>query len=256
MSGSGAAGPSGVEAVIFDYGGVLTTPVRESIAAWLAADGIDPASFSRTLKRWLSRTADDGTPIHRIETGLLETADFERILARELVTLDGRPVPAQGLLARLFAGLRPEPDMVVLVSELRAAGVRVGLLSNSWGNTYPRAELDEAFDDVVISSEVGMRKPQPAIFGLALERLGVPADRTVFVDDADPNIEGAKAVGLIGVHHTDPAVTRAALATLVPGVTPPPTATTPSDHGMPEHGIPDHRIQDHRPEHRTTEESP
>ena len=58
-----------VDAVLFDYGGVLTGPVGDSIRAWHAADGIDPASFTRTLKQWLSRTVDWETPIHQLETG-------------------------------------------------------------------------------------------------------------------------------------------------------------------------------------------
>ena len=75
-----------IDAVLFDYGGVLTSPVKHSIASWLAADAIEPKSFSRTLQAWLSRDAEDGTPIHRLETGELSVADFEALLAAELRT--------------------------------------------------------------------------------------------------------------------------------------------------------------------------
>jgi putative hydrolase of the HAD superfamily len=92
----------------------------------------------------------------------------------------------------------------------------VGLLSNSWGNTYPRERIDALLDPVVISGEVGLRKPHAAIFELALERLGVPADRVLFIDDAEPNILGARAVGLQALLHADAATTRAALAALIP----------------------------------------
>ena len=207
-----------VDAVVFDYGGVMTSPVRHSIGGWLEADAIDPASFSRTLKAWLSRTAAEGTPIHRLETGELGVREFEEILAAELSTVDARPLQAGGILSRLFAGMRVDPAMPALVTELRDLGVRVGLLSNSWGNSYPRAELAALFDDIVISGEVGLRKPNPGIYQLSLERLGVAAERTVFIDDADPNIDGALALGLGGVLHTDPASTRTALAGLVPGL--------------------------------------
>jgi putative hydrolase of the HAD superfamily len=207
-----------MRAVIFDYGGVLTNPVKQSIDAWIAADGIDPASFSSTLKAWLSRSAADGTPIHRLETGELAEADFDALFAAELTTLDGTPVVADGLLQRLFAGMRPDPVMFALAEDLRDAGVRVALLSNSWGNTYPRERIDALFDPVVISGEVGLRKPHRAIFELALERLALPPDQAVFLDDAEPNVLGARAVGMTAIQHTDPAATRAALAELVPGL--------------------------------------
>jgi len=205
-----------VDAVVFDYGGVLTLPVRESIDAWLEADGIDPASFSRTLKAWLSRDAQDGTPIHRLETGELSVPEFDALLAAELATVDGRPVDPVGVLKRLFAGMQPDPAMFALVEDLRAADVRVGLLSNSWGNTYPRERIDALFDPVVISGEVGMRKPLSPIYELALERLGISAGRVLFIDDAEPNILGARCVGLQAFLHADAVTTRAALAALIP----------------------------------------
>jgi epoxide hydrolase-like predicted phosphatase len=210
-----------IEAVIFDFGGVLTSPVRKSIDAWLEADGIERESFSRTLKSWLSRQAAEGTPIHRLETGELSAAKFEVVLSGELTTLHGRPVQPAGLLSRLFARMRPDPGMFALVEDLRAAGIKVALLSNSWGNTYPRERIDALFDPVVISGEVGLRKPHAAIYRLTLERLGVPAARAVFLDDAEPNLDGARAVGLHAVLHVDPASTRAALARLVPALSVP-----------------------------------
>lgn len=207
-----------VDAVIFDYGGVLTTPVRNSIAAWLERDAIDPASFSRALKAWLSRTAPEGTPIHRLETGELGIDEFDALLAAELVARDGGPVPPVGLLKGLFADMRPDPRMFELVDELKSAGLRVALLSNSWGNTYPRERIDRVFDPVVISGEVGMRKPNPDIFAHTLDRLGVPAGRAVFVDDAEPNTEGARRLGLRTILHTGAGSTRRELAALVPAL--------------------------------------
>ncbi|MFF2166634.1 HAD family hydrolase [Streptomyces sp. NPDC058175] len=207
-----------VEAVVFDYGGVLTGPVRDSIAAWIEADGIERDSFSRTLKAWLSRNAEDGTPIHRLETGELTVAEFDVLLAAELDTDDGSAVDPIGVLARLFAGMRPDPAMFELASELRGLGVRVALLSNSWCNTYPRERIDALFDPVVISGEVGLRKPLAPIYRLTLDRLGVPADRVLFVDDAEPNVLGARAVGMQALRHTDGDTTWAALADLIPGL--------------------------------------
>ncbi|MFF0558216.1 HAD family hydrolase [Streptomyces sp. NPDC004266] len=220
MTGAPTTAP--VEAVVLDYGGVLTVPVRESIAAWTEADGIEPGSFSRALKTWMSRDAPAGTPVHRLETGELTVAEFDALLAAELTTVDGRPVDPVGVLSRLFAGMRPDPAMFALVEELRALGVRVALLSNSWGNTYPRERIDGLLDPVVISGEVGLRKPEAPIYELTLARLGVAAGSAVFVDDAEPNVLGARAVGMRAHLHVDAPSTRAALAALVPGLRPTP----------------------------------
>ncbi|MFF9850708.1 HAD family hydrolase [Streptomyces litmocidini] len=229
MTGAGAPPTARVEAVVLDYGGVLTGPVKESIAAWIEADGIDPASFSRTLKAWMSRGAPAGTPVHRLETGELTVAEFDALLAARLTTVDGRPVDPVGVLSRLFAGMRPDPAMFALVEELRALGVRVALLSNSWGNTYPRERLDALLDPVVVSGEVGLRKPAAPIYELTLARLGVAAGNAVFVDDAEPNVLGARAVGMRAHLHVDAPSTRAALAALVPGLRSTPNGP-PHDH--------------------------
>ncbi|MET8352506.1 HAD family phosphatase [Micromonospora sp. NPDC005206] len=201
-----------VAAVVFDYGGVLTSPVRDSTVAWLNRDGIDPASFSRTLKAWMSRSAPEGTPIHRLETGELAAAQFDTLLAAELVATNGLPVAPNGLLQALFAEMRPDPLMFDLVEELKSAGVRVALLSNSWGNTYPRELIDALFDPVVISGEVGMRKPNPEIFAHTLKLLDVEPGAAVFIDDAVANIEGARRAGLRTVLHVDVHTTRRQLA--------------------------------------------
>ena len=107
------------------------------------------------------------------------------------------------MLTRMFAGFQPEPTMLDVVRAARTTGVRTGLLSNSWGLDYPREGWDTLFDAVVISGEVGLRKPDPAIYRLAAERLGLPPDQIVFVDDLAPNVRAAAAVGMVGVHHTD-----------------------------------------------------
>lgn len=203
-----------VDAVVFDYNGVLTGPVSDSVAAWLVADGIDPESLSRTFNEWLSPDAADRTPVHRLETGELPVEEFDALFAAELTTRDGRPVEAFGLHRRLLAGLRPNPAMFALAERLSDAGVRVALLSNSWGNTCPRERIDAPFDPVVISSEVGLRKPLAPIYHLTLDRLGLAPDRVVLVDDSLPNVLGAAAVGMRALLHTDAATTEAALAEL------------------------------------------
>ena len=102
----------------------------------------------------------------------------------------------------MFDQFEHAPAMSALVLRAKRAGLRTGLLSNSWGNEYPREGWDQMFDAVVISGEVGMRKPEPQIFVHVLELLGVRAEETVFVDDLRPNVDAAEALGLVCVHHT------------------------------------------------------
>lgn len=214
-----------IDAVVFDFGGVLTLPVRVSTAGWLADDGIEVDSYRAAMRDWLGRRAEDGSPVHRLETGELSGEQFERELAARLVTVDGRPVVAEGLLGRLFAGMRSDEVMMALVAEIRALGMRVGLLSNSWANHYPPG-LADAFDQVVISGEVGLRKPDPRIYRLMSDKMGVPAERSAFVDDSVVNVAAAEALGWHAVRHVDAASTRAALARWVPDL--PPTLSVAS----------------------------
>ncbi|WP_200959235.1 HAD family hydrolase [Nocardioides sp. Soil796] len=202
--------------VLFDYGGVLTTHVGESMDAWQARDRVQPESFGRVLKKWLSRDAAAGNPIHQLESGAITGDEFSRLLAAELVDVDGQELEPEGMLDRMFAGIRQAPEMYALVRGLKSAGLKVGLLSNSWANTYPRSEIDELFDPVVISGEVGLRKPDRAIYELALAQMGLAAHEVVFIDDGIPNVEGAERAGLIALRHVDAATTRAGLAELVP----------------------------------------
>jgi putative hydrolase of the HAD superfamily len=201
-----------VDAVVFDFGGVLTNSLDEVLADWLVRDRIDPASFTRVLKQWYSRKVAPGTPIHRLETGQLTVAEFNVLLAAELSTVDGSPVAPDGLMTRVYASMQMDAEMVTLLRELRALGLPVALLSNSWGNTYPRPLLDSLLDPVVISEEVGLRKPEAPIYELTLARLGLPAGRAVFVDDSQHNVDGALAVGMHAYLHRHAAATRAALA--------------------------------------------
>jgi putative hydrolase of the HAD superfamily len=195
--------------LLVDYGGVLTTPLADATNAWLQADGIDPERFGRLMRRWLATDAD-ANAVHDLETGRISAADFERRLAAELLgddgpTADGPPGGRQaaGMLTRMFAGFRPDTSMIDVVRTARTAGIRTGLLSNSWGLDYPREGWDTLFDTVVISGEVGLRKPGLAIYTLAAERLGLPPSQVVFVDDLAPNVRAAVAVGMVGVQHTD-----------------------------------------------------
>ena len=115
---------------------------------------------------------------------------------------------APSLIDRLFAGSGPDHEMLDAVRRARAAGVRTGLVSNSWGTRrYPREVLAELFDGVVISGEVGIRKPAPEIYHLGAERIGLEPDACVFVDDLPFNLRPAGDLGMATVLHRTAAET-------------------------------------------------
>jgi putative hydrolase of the HAD superfamily len=194
-----------LRALVVDWGGVLTEPLQGAIAAWAEVDGIPVERYVEVMRGWLGNHQGDlarDNPVAALERGEIEVPHFEDQLASRLVEVTGRPVQARGLLQRMFAEFEHAPAMAALVLRARRAGLRTGLLSNSWGNEYPREGWDEMFDAVVISGEVGMRKPEPEIFAHVLGLLGVRADQTVFVDDLTHNVKAAEELGLVAVHHT------------------------------------------------------
>jgi epoxide hydrolase-like predicted phosphatase len=214
-----AAHGAGLRGVITDWGGVLTNPLPDTVGAWLEADQIDKARYRRVMRAWVAQAYDGGgeeNPIHALERGEGDPAEFERRLAAELVRTDGGEVPAAGLLGRMFSGSLAAPQMHDLMRALRRAGIRTCLLSNSWGTSdYPRDIFPELFDSWVISAEVGMRKPEERIFLLAAQRLGLPPEQCAFIDDIQANVDAAEALGMAGVLHRDPVTTTARLAGLL-----------------------------------------
>ncbi len=212
--------PSRPRALVVDWGGVLTTGLDVCVPAWAERDGVDFAAFATVLDEWLGPAAAREAavnPVHALERGEMRIPDFERLLAARLRTFDGRPVVADGLIDRMFAGFEHAPAMANVVRRARAGGVRTALLSNSWGNEYPRDGWDELFDAVVISGEVGMRKPEPRIFQHTLELLGCRPAEAVFVDDQPVNVRAAAAMGMVGVVHQDYERTVEELAALFGG---------------------------------------
>jgi len=187
--------------LIVDYGGVLTTDIFVSFARFCEAEGLDP----ETVRDRFLHDAEARRLLEELETGKLREAEFEPAFAAVL------EVESERLIDRLFGGMEPDDAMIDGVRAARAAGVRTGLLSNSWGDDrYPRKQLEELFDAWVISGEVGIRKPDPAIYELAAERLGLPPDACVFVDDLPGNLKPARAIGMATVvHRGDAAATLA-----------------------------------------------
>ena len=119
------------------------------------------------MREWLGTQQGElaaDNPVAALERGEIEVPHFEEQLAARLTEVTGHPVEAVGLLQRMFDQFEHAPAMSALVLRATRAGLRTGLLSNSWGNEYPREGWDQMFDAVVISGEVGMRKPEPQIY--------------------------------------------------------------------------------------------
>lgn len=201
--------------IIVDWAGVLTTPLRTTIETWITAEGIDAAHYFEVMRSWAggayAAAGTNGDPIRALERGELAPEHFERQFAAELRRDDGGAVVAEGLLQRMFGGFTPEVEMYDLLRAARAQGLRTCLLSNSWGNSYPRTELNAVLDTLVISGEVGMRKPDAEIFHYTLDKIGLSAPECVFIDDMRPNIEAAQELGIPAILHRDPTSTRHAL---------------------------------------------
>jgi epoxide hydrolase-like predicted phosphatase len=154
--------------------------------------------------------------VARFETGRLEQEHFERELATVLSEGLESPIPQEGLVSRMLEDLRLDEDMVDAVRAAKRQGISTVLLSNSWGvQYYPRDLLAELFDQIVISGEVGLRKPDAEIFRMATERIGLPAGECVFVDDLPGNIQAAEGVGMRGVLHEETAATISELERLL-----------------------------------------
>ncbi len=189
--------------LLIDYGGVLTTDVFESFCVFEQEEGLERGATVRLL-RGDERAAQ---LFAALETGTVTAAGFQA----EIGALLG--VAPAGLLARMFAAMRPEPAMLEAVRGLRRAGVRTALVSNSWGvDGYPEELFQDLFDAVVISGDVGLRKPDPEIYLLAAAKIGLDPAECVFVDDLPGNLKPAARLGMAVIRHTAAVATIAELA--------------------------------------------
>jgi putative hydrolase of the HAD superfamily len=178
--------------LLIDYGGVLTSDVFASFNAFCKLEGLEPDAISRVFRE----DAEGRELMLGLETGTVPQERFEPAVAALL------GVQPSGLIDRLFGGAKLDERMAGTVRRIHSGGTRTGLLSNSWGTTrYPRELMAELFDVVVISGEVGMRKPSPEIYALGAERLELPPAECVFVDDLSVNLAPAAGLGMATVHH-------------------------------------------------------
>jgi len=182
-------------ALLVDWGGVMTTNLFASFGAFCEAEGLDRDALVEAFRR--DPSARD--LLIAFEEGRAEEAEFERQLGQLLGIAS-----ADGLIDRLFSGATLDQPMVAAVRAARRAGIGTGLISNSWGTTrYPRDLLAELFDGVVISGEVGVRKPTAGIYELGADAIGRGPHECVFVDDLPFNLTPAADLGMAVVHHTD-----------------------------------------------------
>jgi putative hydrolase of the HAD superfamily len=191
-------------AVICDFGGVLTSPLLEGFAAVQESSGASVEELSAAMARVTQ--ARGRHPLFDLEMGLIPESEFLGLLENEL----GGEVTLRGFRDVFFSGLRPNAPMIDYMSELRARGLRMAILTNNvrewedlWRAKLP--QLDRTFHVVVDSAWVGMRKPDPNIYRLTLERLGdgLSAQECVFVDDTEANCETARSLGMHAVHFVE-----------------------------------------------------
>jgi epoxide hydrolase-like predicted phosphatase len=193
--------------LLVDFGGVLTTSVWDSFADFCREKGLQEDAVKRLFRADPEALSD----LRGLETGSLSEEEFEVRFANRLGLGE-----ASDLIDSMFRGMQPDQLMVGAVRDARVAGMRTGLVSNSWSTShYDRKLLAELFDAVVISAEVGLHKPQPEIYVLAAERVGLPPARCVFVDDLRENCAGAEALGMTAILHRDSADTIARMQELL-----------------------------------------
>ena len=180
--------------LLVDWGGVMTSNLFDSFRAFCEGEGLEPNAIFRCFRE----DPECRALLISLETGKLAEKDFEPQFAAML------GVDAAGLIDRMFAGAQTNEEMLAAVALAREAGVRTGLISNSWGTRrYDRALLGDLFDGIVISGEVGLRKPTPRMYELGAERIGLEPSTCVFVDDLPFNLPPAAELGMATVHHVE-----------------------------------------------------
>jgi putative hydrolase of the HAD superfamily len=194
-----------VSAVICDFGGVLTTPIVQSFAAYQEESGIPFAELGKAMARAAEKSGGE-YPLFALEKGEITEEEFLGAIEAELPG----GVKLASLRDTYFRHLHPNERMIGYVRELRDRGLRMALLTNNVREWEPhwRAKLpdiDEVFEVIVDSAFVGMRKPDPRIYELTVERLGggLSAADCVFIDDADVNCEAAERLGMTAVLFRD-----------------------------------------------------
>jgi putative hydrolase of the HAD superfamily len=194
-----------IEAVVSDFGGVLTTPLVQSFMAFQDETGISAETLGEAMQAVTG--AEGENPLFRLERGEITEDSFLERLSGGLEPLLGHHPHLHRFKEIYFEALNPNPQMIELMRELKGEGYRMAMLTNNvreweplWRSMLP---VDEIFETVVDSGFVGCRKPESRIYQLTLERIDMPAEACLFVDDVEVNCEGARKAGMTAVHFQD-----------------------------------------------------
>jgi epoxide hydrolase-like predicted phosphatase len=192
------------DVLISDFGGVLSSPLSEGFLAYQEESSVSLEELGRAMGA--AAEAHGEHPLFALERGEITEREFAARLERELPDA----FDLTRLRAVYFERLQPNEPMIAFARELRGRGVRTALLTNNvreweplWRSKLP--EIDEVFEVVVDSAFVGMRKPEPGIYELTVQRLGVSPERCVFLDDLEVNCEAARALGMAAVRFEETA---------------------------------------------------
>lgn len=207
-----------IEAVISDFGGVLTSPLIDTFKAFEQTSGVSLESLGTAMAAIALERGDN--PLFELETGRMTEAEFLGSLGATLSAQLEREIRLTGFGERYFEHLEPNHGMIAFMQELRREGYKLAICTNNVREWEPmwRAMLPvgEIFDVVVDSAFVGARKPEPEIYELTLERLGVAAPAALLIDDIELNCKAAEELGIRSVwfRATEQAIgdARAALA--------------------------------------------
>jgi putative hydrolase of the HAD superfamily len=211
-----------IKAVISDFGGVLTTPLLQSFVAFQDQTGVPFEALGKAMERIEEADPDGKHPLYELEKGNISEPDFLEQMADELEPELGHRPEMHRFSEIYFEALEPNEPMIELMRQLKDRGLRMALLTNNvrewephWRSMLP---VDEIFEVVVDSGFVGMRKPEPEIYELTLERLGnVTPPESLFIDDSDVNCEAAAELGMTAVHYRDAVQATAAIESALAG---------------------------------------
>jgi putative hydrolase of the HAD superfamily len=194
-----------IEAIVSDFGGVLTTPLLSSFVAVQDEIGLSTEHLGEAMRAATEERGEN--PLFELERGEIAETEFLDLLAAALEPLVGHRPHLHRFREIYFEALHPNGEMIALMRELKARGLRMAMLTNNvreweplWRSMLP---VDEIFETIVDSAFVGARKPEARIYEMTLERIGLPAAACLFIDDLQPNIEGAEAAGMNAVHFRD-----------------------------------------------------
>jgi len=194
-----------ITTVISDFGGVLTTPLLAAFAAFQDDSGISPEKLGLAMREGLAEGEE--IPLFKLERGEISEDEFIEGLEIGLESILGHRPHLHHFRQKFWGALHPNEEMIALMHELKARGLRMAMLTNNvreweplWRSMLP---VDEIFEEIVDSAFAGARKPEARIYELTLERVGSPAERCLFIDDLQVNCEAAEAAGMSAVHFRD-----------------------------------------------------